>query len=425
MAITFDDGFASVLELAFPILSSLEMVATVFVVTDLVDAGKPLDWPGIEQGGGPDRDVRGLSWAQLEQLADAGWEVGSHTRTHPRLTQLDDETLADELRGSRAACERALGRPCRSLAYPFGDVDTRVVEAAREAGYEAAASLPTGVVGESALEWPRIGVYRKDSLRRFRLKVSPTVLRVREALAPVERRRAGMTAVRVLVVTNMYPTEARPAGGTFVADQVRSLRADGGGGGRAVRRPGHRGSAGVPRSRRTRARGRGEVHPDLVHVMYGGVMADVVTRAVEDRPVLVTFHGDDLQGNAGNGLLDALSGWYSTVASARAARRAAGVVVVSPHLRDAIAKSVNGSRVWVVPNGVDLGRFRPRERAECQRAPRLGHGARTRALPGAGRRGARSGSTSPPPPSRCSRRVGSRSTSTCWTAFRTRRFRPG
>ena len=97
-------------------------------------------------------------------------------------------------------------------------------------------------------------------------------------------------------------------------------------------------------------------------------MADVVTRVVEDRPVLVTFHGSDLQGNAGNGLLGALSGWYSTVASARAARRAAGVVVVSPHLRDAIAKSVNGSRVWVVPNGVDLGRFRPRERAECQRA---------------------------------------------------------
>ena len=187
VAITFDDGFASVLELAFPILSSLDMVATVFVVTDLVDAGEPLDWPGIEQGGGPDRDVRGLSWAQLEQLADAGWEVGSHTRTHPRLTQLDDETLADELRGSRAACERALGSPCRSLAYPFGDVDTRVVEAAREAGYEAAASLPTGVVGDSALEWPRIGIYRKDSLRRFRLKVSPTVLRVREALAPVER----------------------------------------------------------------------------------------------------------------------------------------------------------------------------------------------------------------------------------------------
>jgi peptidoglycan/xylan/chitin deacetylase (PgdA/CDA1 family) len=187
LAITFDDGFASVLELAFPILSSLDMVATVFVVTDLVDSGKPLDWPGIDQGGGPDRDVRGLSWAELEQLAEAGWEVGSHTRTHPRLTQLDDETLADELRGSRAACERALAGPCRSLAYPFGDVDMRVVEAAREAGYEAAASLPTGVVGGSALEWPRIGVNRKDSLRRFRLKVSPTALRVRQALAPVER----------------------------------------------------------------------------------------------------------------------------------------------------------------------------------------------------------------------------------------------
>jgi teichuronic acid biosynthesis glycosyltransferase TuaC len=177
-----------------------------------------------------------------------------------------------------------------------------------------------------------------------------------------------MTAVRVLVVTNMYPTEARPGGGTFVADQVRSLRATGAeaevlfvdratGGRRVYRGLAERVRADVARS-----------SPDLVHVMYGGVMADVVTRVVEDRPVLVTFHGDDLQGNAGNGLLGALSGWYSTVASARAARRAAGVVVVSPHLRDAIAKSVNGSRLWVVSNGVDLGRFRPRDRAECQRA---------------------------------------------------------
>ena len=187
VAITFDDGFASVLEVAFPIASSLGLIATIFVVTDLVEAGAPLDWPGIERRGATAQEVRGLSWAELEQLAGAGWEIGSHTRTHPRLTQLDDDALAAELRGSREACERALARPCRSLAYPFGDVDSRVVAAAHAAGYEAAAALPTGLVGGSALNWPRTGVYRKDSLRRFRLKVSPTICRVRETLAPVER----------------------------------------------------------------------------------------------------------------------------------------------------------------------------------------------------------------------------------------------
>ncbi len=187
LAITFDDGFASVLEIAFPLISSLGLVATIFVVTDFVDAARPLEWPGIERRSADRREVRGLSWAELGQLADAGWEIGSHTRTHPRLTELDDKALAAELRGSREACERALGRPCRSLTYPFGDVDARVVAAAGAAGYEAAGTLPTGVVTGSALDWPRVGVYRKDSLRRFRFKVSPTVARVREALAPVER----------------------------------------------------------------------------------------------------------------------------------------------------------------------------------------------------------------------------------------------
>jgi peptidoglycan/xylan/chitin deacetylase (PgdA/CDA1 family) len=188
VAITFDDGFASVLERAFPIMSSLELVATVFIVTDYVDAGRTFDWfeykawRGVEES-----EIRSLSWTEIDQLAAAGWEIGSHTRTHPRLPQVDDEALAAELRGSREACERRLGSRCRSLAYPFGDVDDRVVEATRAAGYEAAASLPVGVQGGDTLHWPRTGVYRRDTLRRFRLKISPTVFRLRRTLAPVEK----------------------------------------------------------------------------------------------------------------------------------------------------------------------------------------------------------------------------------------------
>ena len=188
LAITFDDGFASVLERAFPILSSLGLVGTVFVVTDFTETAELLDWPGIDGWREThESEVRGLTWGELDQLAAAGWEVGSHTRTHPRLTQLDDDSVADELAGSRAACERALGRPCRSLAYPFGDVDARIEAAARAADYEAAAGLPLGVDRSAPLVWTRTGVYRKDSLRRFRLKVSPTVTRIREVVSPVER----------------------------------------------------------------------------------------------------------------------------------------------------------------------------------------------------------------------------------------------
>jgi glycosyltransferase involved in cell wall biosynthesis len=96
-------------------------------------------------------------------------------------------------------------------------------------------------------------------------------------------------------------------------------------------------------------------------------MAESVTRAIRDRPVLVTFHGTDLLAGRAGGLLHALSLRVGVVASHRAARRAAGVIVVSTTLLDALPRDLDRSRVWVIPNGVDLKLFRPLERSECQR----------------------------------------------------------
>lgn len=185
VAVTFDDAYRSVLELARPILERFGMPATVFAPTDGVDAAGPLDWPGIDQwlGGPHERELTPMSWAELRSLASAGWEVGSHTATHPHLTQADDATLEDELRRSKAACEQHLRSPCESLAYPYGDVNARVVAATARAGYSAAAALPRRLSALGALQWPRIGVYRADNARRFRLKVSPAVRRLRRSAA--------------------------------------------------------------------------------------------------------------------------------------------------------------------------------------------------------------------------------------------------
>jgi peptidoglycan/xylan/chitin deacetylase (PgdA/CDA1 family) len=111
----------------------------------------------------------------------------SNPSTHPCLTPRDAGGGGGALRDSRAACERALGRACRSLAYPYGDFDARVAAAAEEAGYETAATLPERLPKRStALAWPRIGVYHPDSLGRFRLKVSPTIRRLRTTFARAE-----------------------------------------------------------------------------------------------------------------------------------------------------------------------------------------------------------------------------------------------
>jgi peptidoglycan/xylan/chitin deacetylase (PgdA/CDA1 family) len=185
VAVTFDDAYRSVLELARPILDRYKMPATVFAPTDGVEAGGPLSWPGIDRwlGGPHERELTPMSWAELRSLADSGWEIGSHTATHPHLTQVDDATLQQELTRSKAACELHLGAPCTSLAYPYGDVDERVVAAAAGAGYETAAALPQRLSSRDPLDWPRTGIYWADGNRRFRVKVSPSIRRLRSSQA--------------------------------------------------------------------------------------------------------------------------------------------------------------------------------------------------------------------------------------------------
>jgi peptidoglycan/xylan/chitin deacetylase (PgdA/CDA1 family) len=190
VVVTFDDAYSTVLSLARPVLDELGLPGTVFVVTDFADSGRPLEWPGIDQWrDGPHRhELLGLDWQQLRELTSAGWEVGSHTLTHPRLTTLGDDALERELRLSRIVCERELGVPCQAIAYPYGDWDDRVVAAAAAAGYSAAAIEDLGA--ERTLAWPRVGVYRNNSLGAFRLKISPTLGRVRRAFVGARPRPA-------------------------------------------------------------------------------------------------------------------------------------------------------------------------------------------------------------------------------------------
>jgi peptidoglycan/xylan/chitin deacetylase (PgdA/CDA1 family) len=183
VAITFDDAFRSVLERAFPLLQERQLAATVFVPTAFVDAGRPASWDGVARWLGTEHENKMLPLAQAEllDLADAGWEIGSHTCTHPRLTQLDDRELTWELTASRQRCGELLGRPCLTLAYPYGDFDERVRRAAKTAGYQAACTLPTRFRTAVPLAWPRVGIWHDDSDRRFALKVSPTLRRARRS----------------------------------------------------------------------------------------------------------------------------------------------------------------------------------------------------------------------------------------------------
>lgn len=183
--VTFDDGLRSVLELGLPILQDLDVPATIFLPTRYMGRDEPAFWPGVDHWKGTEHETEltPLDWEEVRTLARDGWEIGSHTHTHPRLTELEPDDLARELEESKRLCEAEVGSPCNSLAYPYGNHDGRVVEAARRAGYLYACTLPERFLTASALTWPRVGIYADDGRAAFAVKTCPLVLRARRSSA--------------------------------------------------------------------------------------------------------------------------------------------------------------------------------------------------------------------------------------------------
>ena len=186
VAVTFDDAYRSVIRLALPILAEYGLPGTVFAPTAYIGADRPMRWPGIDRWHGTfhESELIPCSWPELEQLVGAGWEVGSHTRTHPRLPELTDDELMTELSESRRECEQHLAVPCRSIAYPYGAANRRVAEAAADAGYSFAAELPGSFRTPSTpLRWPRVGVFHRDRQWRFLLKAARSTRALRGTAA--------------------------------------------------------------------------------------------------------------------------------------------------------------------------------------------------------------------------------------------------
>jgi peptidoglycan/xylan/chitin deacetylase (PgdA/CDA1 family) len=180
-AVTFDDAYRSVMRNARPVLDDLGVPATVFAPTSMVGKPGPMVWDGIDHwlGTAYEPELTCMSWAELRELRGAGWEIASHTKSHPRLTELEDDELGTELVESREVCERELGLSSVTLAYPYGIHDARVRSAARDAGYAAAAADRPGPVRQ--FQWPRINLHPVDDPLRFRLKVSPAVRILRDS----------------------------------------------------------------------------------------------------------------------------------------------------------------------------------------------------------------------------------------------------
>lgn len=125
VALTFDDGYASVATDAWPVLEARRIPATLFVIGGRL--GQDNRWPGQASWVPvmPLLDERGL-----RELADAGADIGGHTWSHPSLPRLDAGRLDDEVRGAADRLEQVVGRPVRHFAYPYGHYGRREISAA-------------------------------------------------------------------------------------------------------------------------------------------------------------------------------------------------------------------------------------------------------------------------------------------------------
>ncbi|QPK65315.1 polysaccharide deacetylase family protein [Methylomonas sp. LL1] len=164
--ITFDDGYANNF-IAFQELAKRNMKASWFVATR--DIGQMSSWIDDNTPSYPL-----LAASQLSEMHAAGMEIGSHTHSHSRLTQLGAEQIDRELRESKTAIETLLNTPVISLAYPYGQYNASVVSAARSAGYRIAFTTHSGfgLVNDDLMQVRRISIMAGDSLSIFARKLA-------------------------------------------------------------------------------------------------------------------------------------------------------------------------------------------------------------------------------------------------------------
>lgn len=171
VVLSFDDGYRSHVTAALPILAARR-------------------WPGVLN-----LDLSNIapSWGVgirgVRKLIAAGWEIDSHSLTHPDLMSLTGAALAREVRGSRREIHRLFGVLPRFFCYPAGRYDAEAIAAVEAAGYDGATTTKPGLAQPaSAFTLARIRVSRGDSLRGLARRLAQLVLPVTRGSAPAPRR---------------------------------------------------------------------------------------------------------------------------------------------------------------------------------------------------------------------------------------------
>jgi peptidoglycan/xylan/chitin deacetylase (PgdA/CDA1 family) len=182
VVITLDDGYVDNVENALPTLARYGLRATCYVTSGALGGHNAWDAARLNV----QKPI--MSADQLRAWAGAGMEVGAHTRTHPRLDELDVSAVRDEVRGSKEDLEAVVGSGITQFCYPYGVHNATVADAVRAAGFASATTLRRGRARSSddPYQLPRVLVRERDPIGRFFLKV----------VSPYEDMRGRQEAVR-------------------------------------------------------------------------------------------------------------------------------------------------------------------------------------------------------------------------------------
>lgn len=236
VVITIDDGYGDAYEIAFPILKKYNLPATIFVITDFLDAkiwlwtdkmryvlsntesgAVNISFDGadkietvlsdklqrsntasrinsrlkkmpnaqkelkiaeiakalnVEIPALPPDDFAPLNWSRAREMDAGGISVESHTVTHPILTNIEDEQLDFEMRNSKARLEEILDREVGHFCYPNGAFNENVRRAAENAGYRSAVTTKYGFNNHQSNKFTLNRIDAQPAIENFAQSVS-------------------------------------------------------------------------------------------------------------------------------------------------------------------------------------------------------------------------------------------------------------
>jgi peptidoglycan/xylan/chitin deacetylase (PgdA/CDA1 family) len=167
VCLTFDDGYACLMDTVSPILEEYNFPAIVYVNSGVISEDNRV--PAMPERGYYSNEPF-LSWADIQELTVKNWTLGSHNHYHVNMTQLPVKDLEYQVSISKHEIESRLNRACDHFCYPWGLFNKEIISALQKAGYRHAVTTIHAPLRRTDSPYliPRLNIQREYSLDDFK-----------------------------------------------------------------------------------------------------------------------------------------------------------------------------------------------------------------------------------------------------------------